>query len=395
MTTRRPRIAISTTTRAEFGLLATLARTIQMRNKMDCAFWVSGTHLEPSFGMTVQEIEASGFPIGAKLKTWTSESNGKMLAATIAAVDQQIRTHERPDLLIVLGDRFETLGVALASHLNLIPIAHLHGGEVSEGAIDEECRHAITKLSTRHYCASSLSARRIIQMGEEPESVKNVGALGIENILHQEVLDRSTTLRQLGLKDDQRYILCTLHPETKNPQSSDTQFQVLNRALNTMKNHSIVWTYPNADHGHEQIVVGLQSLENNSKYKIRKSLGQALYINALKHADLCIGNSSSGLFEAPALETPCINLGDRQLNREHGSPVLHVPFEFDAILSSLQSALSLKKNALTKYSHPFGKGDTSSLIADDLQAWLLGDSKATSRGKSFQLLDCKADRAKE
>ncbi len=392
MDKENPKIAISTTTRADFGLLSTLGNALQSHTKLNYSFWVSGAHLEPEFGLTLSEIESSGLKIGPRFSTWSKESNSLMLAKTIEQVDRHIRTVERPDAMIVLGDRFETLGVALASHLNLVPIIHLHGGEVSEGAFDEECRHAITKLSCRHYCASDLSRRRILQMGESPDAVLNVGALGIENTLKSSDSNHTEVLKKLGLPPEQRFILCTLHPDSRNPKSSSENFCILKEALDQFPDHGVIWTYPNTDQGYEPILLSLQELQQHegkdgNRYLIRKSLGLSLYNQTLRHADVCVGNSSSGLIEASALQTPCVNIGDRQLGREHGSPMLNTPFQTDSIVKAISEAIRLKMDSNTLYRHPFGMGDTSKRIAEDLELCFERGDFFNRNGKSFQLLE--------
>lgn len=343
---RSPRkVCVVTGSRAEYGLLYWLLKEIQKNAFLMLQLAVTGMHLSPQFGLTVREIEADGFVPDAKIEMLISSDTPTAIAKSIglgvigfAGALEQLR----PDLLVVLGDRFEIFAAVQAAMCARIPIAHIHGGELTEGAIDDAIRHAITKMSHLHFVAAEEYRKRVIQLGEAPTRVWNVGALGVEAIQRTKLMSRYALSKSVGFDLSKPYFLVTYHPVTLcSPQERGGVDSLLS-ALQAFPEHRILITGINADANNSEI---RQSIAEFSSRHVRRvhcvmSLGQQRYLSAMRYADAVIGNSSSGLIEAPVLNVPTVNIGARQRGRIRALTVIDVPENEKAIIGGIRRALS-------------------------------------------------------
>lgn len=334
------KICVVTGTRAEYGLLSNLMRAIQQSAEFELQLVVTGMHLSSEFGLTYKQIEADGFAIDDKVEMLLSSDTATGIAksiglATIGFSD----TFERlkPELLLILGDRFEMLAAAQTALVMQIPIAHIHGGECTFGAYDDAIRHSITKMATWHFTSTESHRKRVIQLGEHPDHVWNVGAVGIENILKLPLFTKEELFADLQLNINQPMFLITYHPET-NFQTNGV-YAIL-EALSNYPNANLVFTKANADNGGRKINKAIENFVLQHKNaKVFDSLGQLRYLSAVKYANAVIGNSSSGLIEVPYLQTPTINCGDRQAGREKPSSVFDCLLEVTEIEKAIEAAL--------------------------------------------------------
>lgn len=358
------KICVVTGTRAEYGLLYWLMKEIQADDKLELQVVVTGMHLSPEFGLTYRQIEEDGFLINEKVEILVSSDTAVGISksiglATIGFADAFDRL--KPDLLIILGDRFEMLAVAQTALVNRIPIAHLHGGELTYGAYDDSIRHSITKMATWHFTSTEEHRNRVIQLGEAPDRVWNVGALGIENILKVPLLTKEELYMDLSLQKDLPFFLITYHPETNGEMRG---IHALLHTLNDYSSMNLVFTKSNADNGgrfiNEEIEKYIQGHKNAYLFD---SLGQLRYLSAVKHAKAVIGNSSSGLIEVPYLQTPTVNCGDRQAGRERPSSVLDTEISEESIKQALDVALQYSG----PYEQIFGDGHVSRKIVKILK----------------------------
>lgn len=362
------RICVVTGTRAEYGLLSTLMRAIASDPALALQVVATGMHLSPEFGKTYEQIEKDGFLIDAKvemlLSSDTSVGVAKSMGVGIIGLAEAF-DRLRPHLVVLLGDRFEILAAAQAALVALIPIAHLHGGETTEGAFDESMRHAITKMSHFHFVAAESYRKRVIQLGEMPSSVFNVGAPGLDQLTRVRWLTRAELEGELGIALRHPTFLVTYHPTTLSELPPRDAVAELLCALDAFPEASVVFTYPNADTGGRGVIdaiadwVGL----NAGRAVARASLGQQNYLSTMRVADVIIGNSSSGLTEAPALKKATVNIGDRQKGRLKASSVVDVPDEHSAIVTALQRVLSEEFQAtLPATESLYGAGDVGERI---------------------------------
>ncbi|MEK5485199.1 MULTISPECIES: UDP-N-acetylglucosamine 2-epimerase [Lysinibacillus] len=359
------KICIITGTRAEYGLLSHLAKKLREDQDFDLQMVATGMHLSPEFGSTYKEIENDGFFINEKIEILLSADSPTSIVksmglATISFADAFNRLE--PDLLIILGDRFEMLAVAQTALIMRIPIAHIHGGECTFGAYDDAIRHSITKMATWHFTSTESHRKRVIQLGESPERVYNVGALGIENIVNLTLLTRQELFQTLQLDEERPMFLITYHPETNG--HIHGVYELL-KALENYPDINLVFTKSNADNGGRFINKAIQqfTLKHNNA-KIFDSLGQLKYLSAVKYADVVIGNSSSGLIEVPYLETPTVNCGNRQEGREHPNSVFNTNMDAESILIFIEKARKFSD----KYEHIFGDGIVSEKIISVLRS---------------------------
>lgn len=367
-------IGVLTGTRAEYGLLLPLMRLIEADPGTELILYVTGTHLLKEFGNTIEEIEKEKFSrikkidIGLKsdLAQGISESMGNALS-----LFGESFAETRPDLLVVLGDRYETFAVAAAATVAKIPIAHLHGGELTEGAMDEAFRHAITKMSHLHFTAAGEYRKRVIQLGEAPERVFNTGAIGIDNIKSIPLLSKEELQKNLGIKFSGKIFLITYHPETLSGIPVENAFAELLSALDNFPETTLVFTYPNADTNGRVIMkmIDEYTAANNGRAFAFASLGQTRYLSMMKTADVVIGNSSSGIIEAPALHTPTVNIGDRQKGRLRAISIIDCKTETAEIISAIKKAVTPEfKSISSKSIHPYGDGNTASRIFTELKS---------------------------
>jgi UDP-hydrolysing UDP-N-acetyl-D-glucosamine 2-epimerase len=369
MTPRR--IAVVTGTRAEYGLLRPLLFALQQRT--DCALQliVTGAHLSPAHGMTLRDIEADGLPIHAKIDIGLSGDSphdiAQATAHCLARMSDQFTT-SRPDLVVVLGDRYEIFAAAAAATLLTIPVAHLHGGETTVGAIDESLRHAITKLSYWHFVSCDAYGKRVAQLGEAPERIFTYGAPGLDNMVQHPTSTRAELETTLAAPLGSPLLLLTYHPQTYAEASPLAQLDEALAALQQFPEVTLVISGANADAGGHAINQRLSEFAAQHPRSIfRLSYPSALYINLMRHCDLVIGNSSSGVIEAPALGKASVNIGDRQKGRLRAASVIDTSCERAAIATAIRHALSADFQKTLTPSGQFGTPGTISVrIAEQL-----------------------------
>ena len=366
------KICIVTGTRAEYGLLRWVMDGVCTASGLELQVIATGMHLSPEFGLTYREIEKDGFIIDRKVEMLLSSDTPTGLAKSMGlgligfgAVLEELR----PNLMLVLGDRFEILAAVAAAMVARIPVAHLHGGEATEGAFDEAIRHSITKMSHLHFVAADEYRKRVIQLGEQPERVFLVGGLGIDNIKKLTLLDRPSLEASLGFKLGRRNLLVTFHSVTLENATSAQQMAELLAALEKLENTHLIFTMPNADtHGRVlfDMIKQFVSIHPNSRAFI--SLGQLLYLSCIQHVDGVVGNSSSGLLETPSFGKGTINIGDRQRGRLKAKSVLDCNPDRDSISKAIEHLYSSPFQAMLKtVRNPYGEGGASEKIVQVLQ----------------------------
>ena len=357
------KICVVTGTRAEYGLLVNLMRKIKKEDLFELQIVATGTHLSPEFGLTYQQIEKDGFHIDEKVEMLLSSDTPIAVVKSMGLATIGLATaFERllPDLLIILGDRYEMLAVAQTALIMQIPIAHIHGGENTFGAYDDAIRHSITKMATWHFTSSESHRKRVVQLGENPDRVFNVGAMGIEEIYRMGYLSKKEIYEMLDLNVNKSMFLITYHPETN---GENEGIHELLKALEKF-DVNMVFTKANADNGGRYINQSIQEfVGQHSNAKLFDSLGQLRYLSSLKYSDVVIGNSSSGLIEAPYLETPTVNIGSRQKGRECPKSVINTKIEAIDIENAIKKALNFKES----FEHIFGNGESSNLIINILK----------------------------
>ena len=341
----RRKICVVTGSRAEYGLLYWLIKEVQDDQELELQLVVTGMHLSPEFGLTYKTIVEDGFPIADTVEMLLSSDSAvgvtKSLGlGTIGFAETFARL--RPDIVVLLGDRFEILAAAQAALLAKIPIAHLHGGEITEGAIDESIRHAITKMAYVHFVAAEPYRKRVIQLGEDPKRVFTVGFIGVDNIRRLKLLDRNSLEKALAFKLGETSFLVTYHPATLGKIAPQQAIKELLLALESFPEARIVFTKPNADQDGRVIaqLVDDYVRRHQDRAIVFDSLGQVRYLSLLKHTNLVLGNSSSGLSEAPFLGTPTVNVGDRQHGRLRWPTVIDCDENSEAIRMAIRKALS-------------------------------------------------------
>lgn len=369
-------VCVVTGTRAEYGLLRQLLFKLDNIDEIALKLVVTGSHLINEFGNTQNEIIADGFKdyIKVPIPLDDDTKEGMAFSTGIALTKfAELFTNYKPSLIIVLGDRFEILSATAAAHIIGIPVAHISGGDITEGAVDDAIRHCITKMSCLHFPGCEQSARRIIQLGECPDNVFNVGELGVENCLHMELMSRHALAGNLQFNIiNTDYSVVTFHPVTMEDNTAVEQVHELIKAINRVPDMSYIITMANADAGGRRINdIWVEECNNHSNWLVVTSLGVLRYLSAVKYAKLVIGNSSSGIIEAPSLGTPTINIGDRQKGRMMADSVICCKAEEDSIYSSINKALSkdFQEMSLTVES-PFGDGTTSDKIVKHIMEYL-------------------------
>lgn len=373
------RICIVTTTRADYGLLYWLVRAVDKDPSLDLLLYVTGSHLSREFGYTVQQIEKDGFPIQGRIEILLSADTptAAIRAVALAAAGfGDAFADDAPDVVVVLGDRFEIVPVALAAVMHGIPVAHIHGGEISQGALDELFRHAVTKLATLHFPAAEPYRQRILQMGEDPERVFNFGAPGLDHLHHTRLLTRDELTASLGLSLDLPTALVTYHPVTTEPLEADSQVAELLSALEARGGLQAIFTRANADAEGRLINERLEHFCRGQpqRFRLFDNLGSVRYLSCLKHLDLVVGNSSSGLTEAPSFARPVVNVGNRQRGRIMAPNVIQTGYDAGSIGRGIDTALSAAfRETLVGMKNPydrFGDGQVSERIAGQLKAFV-------------------------
>lgn len=361
------KVCVLTATRAEYGLLKTVIKKLKQREEIDVRVVVTGAHLSSEFGLTYREIAKDGINIDKKIEILLSSDSTVSVSKSmgLAMISFAEYFHDsKPDLLVVLGDRYETIAVCLAAMNERIPIAHLHGGETTEGAIDEAIRHSITKMSSLHFVSTEKYRKRVIQLGEHPNTVFNVGAMGVENALKTKLLSRDELQKALGIELRPHYAVVTFHPVTLENDTAEQQVKEVLEALVTFDNFDYIITKANADASGRSINNIIDEFcENRDNMYCFYSLGVQRYLSAVKYADMVIGNSSSGLIEVPSFGIPTINIGDRQKGRIKAESVFDCEPSKEDIINTINLAIN-KKDMMGKIVNPYEGVNTSEEIVN-------------------------------
>lgn len=363
------KICVVTSTRADYGLLLGLLKEFRADARVDLRFVATGTHLKKFYGHTLDQIIQDGFsPI--EIDVTLEGDRPSDVLRTMGDVLNKFSDYfenNKPDLLVLLGDRFEIFSVAQAGLVHNIPMAHIHGGEVTEGAIDDSFRHSITKMSSLHFTANEIYRKRVIQLGENSQRVFNVGAPGLDSIISLDLLNREELETSLGCKFTEKNILVTFHPVTVNENKTRDEVKSLFEALETLpSNVSLFITMPNADTYSKHIWDSIQSFLEKNSYRayVFKSLGQLRYLSLMKEVDIVVGNSSSGIIEAPFMNKAVINIGERQNGRATSEHVISIPGNKIDIEKALEKALTQDfKDKLKTFTSIYGDGKSSPRIA--------------------------------
>lgn len=374
----KQKICVVTATRAEYGLLKPLMKKFHKNPKFDLKVVVTGAHLSSEFGLTYKEIINDGFSIDKKIEILLSSDSPSSISKSMGLAIMGFADYFseiRPDLLVLLGDRYETLAIASSALNERIPIAHLHGGETTEGAVDEAIRHAISKLSYIHFTSTEVYRDRVVQLGEDPERVFSVGALGVENILTENLLSKVDLLERLGIANNKPYALITFHPTTLEHYTAEDQIIDLLEVCKSRSNMNFIITKANADSGGRiinQIIDQYgEKCENIYTYT---SLGLTKYLSAMKYTSFVGGNSSSGIIEAPSFGVPTVNIGDRQKGRIQADSIINSKPTFDDISRAFDLATDSKfLESIINVKNPYGTGDTSNKIIDIISDFLEND----------------------
>lgn len=370
------RICVLSGTRAEYGLLKPLISKIHADRELELQLLITGMHLSPEFGLTYQEIEESGYPIAWKTEMLLSSDseNGITKSMGVGLIGfADAFSYLNPDVIIILGDRYEAFAAAAAAMIYKIPIVHLHGGETTEGAIDEAIRHAITKMSYLHFTSTEEYRNRVIQLGEAPERVFNVGALGVENINSLVLLEKEELEQQLQFQVNKNTVVVTYHPVTLENETSKEQFQNLMKVLSKNTKLKMIFTKSNSDTNGRIINYMIDDfvIKNRNRAIAFTSMGQLRYLSTLKYCGAVIGNSSSGIIEAPSFHIPTVNIGDRQKGRTRAASVIDCEYDCRGIEKAIEKAFEeefIKK--LKDIKNPYEGTHTSEMIMTVLKDYL-------------------------
>lgn len=371
------KICVFTSTRAEYGLLKPLLQQLKNDEIVQLQLFVSGGHLATSQGYTINEIVEDGFSIDARAEILMDSITSTAICTSMGLAMQSFshNLHRlRPDILVILGDRYETLCIASVAMIFNIPIAHIHGGEITIGLIDDSIRHAVTKMAHLHFSSCAMHSQRIIQLGESPERVWNVGALGVENTLSMPLLSEMDILTFLDIPIKSPYFLCTFHPVTLESGQEEMHIQALIAALDFFPDYKVIFTGSNADLGGNNINHILQNYAASQPERVKfyHSLGVLRYLSAAKYAAGVVGNSSSGIIEIPSLGVPVLNIGERQKGRISAKSVLHCMPNTTDIKHNLELIIKSKNCASAIHTqNPYEKNGTSATIATILRDYPL------------------------
>ncbi len=384
------KLCVVTGSRAEFGQLLPLLKRITADAFFELNLVVTGSHLSEASGNTVDEVVSSGIPISARLAIPGIEDNTKKgIANQIAEVIKLFSgyfTDHRPDMLIAIGDRYEMFGVGIAASTLLIPICHICGGSTTSGAIDEIYRHALTKMSSIHFATCDVYRKRVIQLGEKPERVYNVGSLAIENCIKVSTLGKNELLQQLGMDADIPYCVVTFHPVTLEAETSESELLELISAFDKNPQYQYLITLSNVDSGGERInQIWIEEGRKRNNFFVVASLGMKRYLTALKYSEMMIGNSSSGTTEGPAMKIPVIDIGDRQKGRVFSECAIHCePICKNIDMAIKKAGTNEFKTLARNVVNPFGDGSTSYKMVSILKEVL---SKEVDVKKDFYDID--------
>ena len=369
----RIKISIVSGSRAEFGQLLPLLLRIQEDDYFDLDFVVTGSHLSDVGGNTVSEIQKYPLNISKRIVVPSIADNtpggiGRQIGEIIQLFTEYY-CKKRPDILLVTGDRYEMFGVGVAGCTLRIPMVHLCGGSTTTGAVDEVYRHSLTKMSQIHFVTCDVYKKRVIQLGEQPENVYNVGSLAIENCYKAEKLSEEEFRREIGLPEDQKYCVVTYHPVTLDGGNEEADMEALIQAMDNFDEYAYVITLSNTDAGGNKINnLWRKAAENHANFYVVPSLGMKRYLSALKYAEMMIGNSSSGTTEGPAMHIPTVDIGERQKGRVFADSILHCDKDKNSIEEAIRYAGSpLFKEQVRRVKNPFGDGTTSQQMVDLLK----------------------------
>jgi len=370
---KKNKICVVTGTRAEYGLLYWLMKSIEDDPKMELQIIATGMHLSHEFGLTYKEIKKDGFRIDKKVEMLlSSDTSSAITKSTGLGLFGMADAYDDldPNIVVILGDRFEIFAASIAATFSKIPIAHISGGETTTGAFDEAIRHSITKMAWWHFVAAKEYHKRVIQLGENPERVFNVGGMGVEAIKRAKLLSKNELMKKTGIKFGKKNLLVTFHPVTLEKQTSKKQFQSLLSALDDLKDVFLIFTMPNADSDSriiKQMIDEFVSLNSNNSISFI-SMGHINYLSTLQYIDGVIGNSSSGIAEVPTFRIGTINIGDRQNGRLRAKSVIDCEPQKRAIKKALKTLYSKKfQDALFSVKNPYGDGNSVEKILDILK----------------------------
>lgn len=378
------KICFVTGTRADYGIMSSLIKSVGAHPGATLQLIATNMHLSPEYGMTVNEIIADGIQVDERIESLLAADTPSATVKSMAVVEMGMAdalSRLKPDLVVILGDRYEMLAAASAAMIFRIPIAHLYGGETTEGAYDDCIRHAITKLSTLHFASTALYASRIVQMGEDPARVFHAGSLGVENIHYEDVMTLQQLEQSIGFSLGDRYIVATYHPVTSAPGEEATQTEALLRALGKWiaDGWKVLFTLPNSDTGGKTVarLISDWAASHPENVKAVDSLGRRRYYSALRHASAVVGNSSSGLIEAPSFGIPTLDIGDRQKGRAAGESVVHCGPRENEIEKGLETVLSpAMREKAASATNPYEKSGSLGIILDALLHAPLPPTKA-------------------
>ena len=362
------KICVVTGSRADYGLLRSVIQAIKDDPNLDIQVVATGMHLSPTFGLTYKDIEADGFFIDEKVEVLNEFDTPYEISQSIAkgiTGCAKVFSKLEPNLVLLLGDRFEIFSAAIAAYVALIPIAHIHGGELTCGALDEAFRHSISKMSSLHFVAAEEYKKRLIQLGENPKNIYLAGGLGVESIKRHKLLNKQELENELNIKFLDKSLLITFHPVTLDIESSELQFRELLEALSNFKDTTLIFTMPNADNGGRKLIKMVEEFViENKNAKAFISLGQLLYFSCISNMDGVVGNSSSGIIEVPSFKKATINIGDRQLGRLQAESIINCkPLKTD-ILNAIEKLYSPSfKILLDRVTNPYsGTGVNEKII---------------------------------
>lgn len=363
------KICVITGTRAEYGLLRWVMQGIKDDPELTLQIIATGMHLSPEFGLTYRDIEQDGFKIDSKVEMLTSSDTSVGIAKSmgLGLIGFADALHDlKPDLIVVLGDRFEIFSAVSAALVARIPVAHLHGGELTEGAFDDALRHSITKMSHLHFVAAEEYRQRVVQLGEQPDRVFLVGGLGIDNIKRLKLFDREALEASLDFKLGSKNLLITFHPVTLEAATASEQMAQLLLALAELEDTQLIFTMPNADTGGRVLIRMVEEfVAQHTNARAYTSLGQLRYLSCISHVDGVVGNSSSGLAEVPSFRKGTINIGDRQRGRLQATSVINCEPTRQSIESALKKLYStVFQMSLSKVTNPYGEGGASEKVVE-------------------------------
>ena len=343
----KKKIYVITGSRADYGLMQNLINKFHKDKNIDLKIFATGMHLSPEYGNTYKEILNDGFKIEKKIKILNCSDTpiaiSKSTGLGVMGFGKIFNSY-KPDLLIVLGDRYEIMAAVMAANFHHIPVAHIGGGDTTLGAVDEWIRHSITKMSWLHFVSNSSSKKRVIQLGEDPSRVFNIGSLGVDRLRNTSLLSRKLIEKKMKFKFNKKNLLITYHPVTLEKNTSESQFKEILSAVSKLKDTKLIFTYPNSDTYGRIIIRMINKFISSKKYDSIKfsSMGHTNYLSVLKNVDCILGNSSSGLIEAPSLKIPTINIGDRQEGRLKASSVIDTEPKRNLILKSIEKIYTKK-----------------------------------------------------